>query len=63
MPQDLNTDYKVFAIWADFSVFVSVLTRSSAALPNWMHSTLIPVGNESNLQTSSEPSTELFINA
>lgn len=44
-----------------FLALVPLLTRSSATLPNWMHSTQIPVGNKSNPQTCSEPSTELFI--
>lgn len=44
-----------------FVAFVPLLTRSSATPPNWMHSTQIPVGNKSNPQTCSEPSTELFI--
>lgn len=34
------------------------LTRCSAAPPCWMHSTQIPVGNKSKLQTSAEPRAE-----
>lgn len=36
------------------------LTRCSAAPPSWMHSTRIPVGNTSKLQTSAEPRAELL---
>lgn len=35
-------------------------TRCSAAPPSWMHSTRIPVGNTSKLQTYTEPRAELL---